>query len=176
MSCKDCNNKDNTVKIILSIDGEEHVMTWCENCASKHGFHSPFEEKPFPLDNLIAAITQKNLPVKYDNIANPVCPNCGLTFHNLLEKGRIGCAVCYRAFGEPMETLLEKIHGSVSHTGRTIKVQPLKKHPANVDADGQPPRHNENKLKLELKNAIETENYEHAARLRDQLQALKAGA
>lgn len=174
MSCDDCKDKDNAVNIILSIDGQEYTVAWCDNCAHQHGFHSPFEEKPFPLNNIIASVTnteidtQKNLPAKYDNVANPVCPNCGLTFHSLLEQGRIGCANCYSAFGKPMEMLLEKIHGASAHTGRKVKVEPIKKRtPVKAKVN------REEKLHLELKKAIEQEDYEHAAELRDKLQALK---
>jgi protein arginine kinase activator len=166
MSCDDCGNPK-PVNIKISINGKNHQIAWTQSEAMQNGFHSPFDQDPFPLGEIVATALKKNLPVKFNNKENPRCPNCGLSFLELLQVGRIGCADCYRAFGEQMDALLEKIHGTAIHSGEIMEpkvgsTKPVKKKISKKD-----------RLRLELKKAIETEDYENAARLRDKLKALE---
>lgn len=166
MGCDNCGD-DNIVQIKFKIDGEDHWVSWDENEAKKYGFHSVFDNEPFPLSDIIASVLQKNLPARYDSANNPKCPNCGLSFIELLDIGRIGCAQCYAAFGEQMEVLLEKVHGTKTHVGH----EPMKK-----PRQPQKPAKRlskKDRLEIKLNNAIETEDYEQAARLRDQIKELE---
>ncbi len=175
MSCDKCNGNNKEVNIKVKIDGEDHAIAWNENQAQDAGFHSVFENKDFPLSDLIATVLKKNLPAKVESKNNPKCPTCGLTFLELLEVGRIGCAHCYAAFGSQMEILLEKIHGSAMHVGfvheRTETFKPIRNE--SKQEEQAPELSREDKLKMELEEAIENEDYEKAARIRDQLKAME---
>lgn len=178
MSCDKCNSNNKNVNIKINIDGENHAIGWSDSQASQAGFHSVFENKDFPLSDLIASVLKKNLPASVETKDNPKCPNCGLTFLELLEIGRIGCAHCYAAFGNQMEILLDKIHGSAMHVGfvheRTESFDPI----MNIEQTNklESELSEEEKLKLELEEAIECEDYEKAARLRDLLKGIEAAS
>ena len=182
MSCDKCDGygKNKDINIKFKIDGEEHSASWSEMQAKEFGFHSVFENADFPLGDIIASVLKKdlagNLPAKLDSKSNPKCPNCGLTFFELLEVGRIGCAHCYAAFGDQMEILLEKIHGSAMHVGfiHEREGRPMAEKKAVSKPKARPKKKisKEEKLRTELKRAIDVEDYENAARLRDILQTM----
>jgi protein arginine kinase activator len=166
MNCDNCND-DHVVHIKLKIDGEEHWIHWDEAEAKANGFHSIFDNELFPLPDIIASALEKDLPAKYDSENNPRCPDCGLSFLELLDIGRIGCARCYTAFADQMDILLDKIHGASRH----VACGPRKTSPEAEKTETRLSK--KDNLKLELKKAIETENYERAARLRDKLKKLE---
>ena len=93
------------------------------------------------------------------------CPICGITFADFRKGGRLGCAYDYVAFEDDLEPLLVNIHGSLQHVG---------KEPTNQS--GSPERqHRLMQLKVEMKEAVEKEDYETASRLRDKITAVESG-
>ncbi len=93
------------------------------------------------------------------------CPICGITFADFRKGGRLGCAYDYIAFEEDLELLLVNIHGSLQHVGKI---------PTNQT--GSPERQFRlMQLKLEMKEAVEKEDYEAASRLRDKISAVESG-
>ncbi len=78
------------------------------------------------------------------------CPLCHATFRSFSKDGKVGCPECYRTFSRELESTIRSIHGNVRHIGRQ-KQDEL------------------NSLKAQLKTAIEEENFELAATLRDQI-------
>jgi protein arginine kinase activator len=82
-----------------------------------------------------------------------------MTFAEFKRLGRVGCAECYSAFASQLEPLVRRIHGSCQHVGRGTQPGPK---PA------------QEKVRLEqlrdaLAAAVEQEDYEKAASLRDAL-------
>lgn len=91
------------------------------------------------------------------------CKGCGATFAVLAKSGKVCCPLCYEAFAQELEPTIRSLHGNVTHTGRA----PAKRRAASEK---------KNKLRTlreELKEAIQTENFEKAASLRDQIRALE---
>ena len=73
--------------------------------------------------------------------------------------GRLGCPQDYQVFRQALEPLLAKIHRSTRHAGKT---------PAHAAANSA--RQLElMQLRQQLRQAVETEAFEEAARLRDQI-------
>lgn len=92
------------------------------------------------------------------------CPNCGITFREFRESGRLGCPLDYDIFREQLLPLLENIHGETEHTGKIPKSTPTKSR-----------QHYELiRLRRELADAIKHEAYEAAAKLRDEIQAFES--
>ena len=167
MLCQDCNKRDATIHLTQIVNNEKIVLNLCKICAEKRGFHSPFEQMPFPLaefvTGMIGPVKDKGLDREgKGELHDHKCPSCGLTFSEFGRVGRLGCAVCYQAFRPEMTDILRKIHGSAEHRGHTA-IQPTE--------DLQPLRE-ENRLRDELRKAIESENFEVAACLRDQIRNL----
>jgi len=91
------------------------------------------------------------------------CTCCGLMKEELDKTAKFGCDVCYDIFSDFIENFLKKSHGTIKHTGKL---------PRRKGADIQLEQRTSN-LRSLLKSAIEAENYEEAARLRDEIRAME---
>ena len=96
--------------------------------------------------------------------SGPQCPHCGLSKSDFEKTGRLGCPRCYETFGRALQPLLKKIHRGGKHYGKV------------------PARHMESDILAErlfllqdrLQKSISAEDYEEAACLRDNIEALKS--
>jgi protein arginine kinase activator len=91
------------------------------------------------------------------------CPNCGISYREFREAGRFGCSHDYVIFRERLLPLLENIHNDTEHRGKFPKRAPM-------DSENQ---YRLIQLRKELTAAVESEKYEEAATLRDQIQSLE---
>ncbi len=161
MLCQDCKKKESSVHLTQIINNEKVVLNLCKNCAENRGFHSPFENMPFPLAEFVTGMmgVGSSLPAKSKkkSLAGKKCQFCGLTFEDFGKVGRFGCGQCYKTFGSDLLDLLRKIHGSNEHRGKV---------PSGT-ADTVKVIREERKLRDELKMAIEQEDFEKAAEIRD---------
>ncbi|MEY4180938.1 MAG: hypothetical protein RLY70_4513 [Planctomycetota bacterium] len=90
------------------------------------------------------------------------CPKCGITFHEFRQQGRLGCAHDYDHFQRELEPLLSNIHGEKVHCG---------KRPRTAGAEALV-RAELNRLKEQMREAVDKEQYELASQLRDQIRKL----
>lgn len=90
------------------------------------------------------------------------CPHCGITFKQFRSQGRLGCPRDYEVFRTELLPLLENIHSETQHVGKV---------PPKI-SDSSRRQHDLIRLRSELKAAIDDEQYEAAARLRDEIQQL----
>jgi protein arginine kinase activator len=163
MICQNCGQVAETVKIKLTENGETKTASLCTACAAQIGFHSPLDDQPFPLSAILSQMFETPelpLPESYPDL---VCPNCFQTYEEFARDGRFGCGRCYDAFREKLIPLMSHLHGDSVHRGRV---------PESISNDGQIMREEE-RLNWELKAAIEREDYERAAELRDQLETIE---
>lgn len=93
-------------------------------------------------------------------VSQRVCPVCKISFAEFRTTGRLGCANDYRAFETELRPLLENIHGSTKHVGRSPHHQGAGPNTALLS------------LRKELQQAISEENYERAAQIRDEIDRL----
>ena len=167
MLCQDCNKKEATIHLTQIVNNEKVVLNLCKKCAEKRGFHSPFEQMPFPLAEIVSGMVGPLKPVKkgkHGKADGPdiKCPNCGLTFAEFGRVGRLGCSQCYISFKPELTDLLRRIHGSAEHRG----------HVAEAPITNLKSIREDKKLREELRKAIEDENFEAAAELRDRIREL----
>jgi len=164
MLCQDCKKQPATVHLTQIVNNEKVVLSLCKDCAAKRGFHSPLDNVPFPLAEILSGlIQQQQYKPKKEEKDNLQCPNCGLTFNDFTHLGRFGCGECYKTFRSRLESIMRKIHGSSLHKGKLPAADP-----------NQPlPIKEEKRLEEALKKAIECEDFERAADLRDKLKAIK---
>ncbi|MEZ5357365.1 MAG: UvrB/UvrC motif-containing protein [Candidatus Zixiibacteriota bacterium] len=166
MKCQDCGGSDATVNLTQIINNEKVVLNLCKDCAAKRGFHSPLDNIPFPLANFLAGMMEAEKTAgesKAVMTTDLTCSKCGLTFSEFSRLGRFGCGNCYQTFREKLQPLLRKIHGSSLHRG---KLPPMLSEDATIIKEQE-------RLEDELKHAIDTEDFERAADLRDKLKSLK---
>ena len=162
MKCENCGKNDASVHFTQIRDQKKVEMHLCKDCAKSKGFHNPLEDKDFPLAEFLTSMVNPEAG-KSDPIARLVCSECGMRFVDFSRVGRFGCGHCYTAFRAPLEDLFRKIHGATRHRGRTAPRQP--ETTQNLVEE-------EVRLKEELKRAVEREDFELAAELRDRLKSL----
>lgn len=169
MVCQDCKNKEAQVHFTQIVNNEKTSLSLCKDCAAARGFHSPLDNMPFPLANILSGLAA-DLPQKYQpNVADDlVCESCGLTFEQFTRQGRFGCGDCYKAFRNRLEMIMRKIHGASLHRGKNPEFTQ-----SDVDAAMPLSIKEEERLQSELEKAINEEEFERAAELRDKLKTLK---
>ena len=91
------------------------------------------------------------------------CPECGLKFLDFRNTHRLGCANDYQVFRNELMPLLENIHGDTRHCGKTPR-----RYPQTKQAEAELLQ-----LRQKLRRAIDREDYEEAARVRDQIKTLE---
>lgn len=161
MLCDICNKKKATVHLTEIIDDQMSEMHLCEDCAREKSVQM---EQQFGLADLLAGLSDFGKQVKDVEKVKLQCPNCGTTYDDFRKLGRLGCSECYTAFREQLLALLKKIHGSSQHLGKT---------PAKVPQPVKDKIDTLQDLRRQLQEAIQMENYEKAAALRDRIREME---
>ncbi|MFH0913116.1 MAG: UvrB/UvrC motif-containing protein [Candidatus Omnitrophota bacterium] len=161
MLCDICGKNPATVHLTEIIDEQMNELHLCEECAHQKSLQM---EQQFGLSDLLAGLVEFERPAAKDAESVAVkCANCGLTYAEFKKIGRLGCGECYNAFRKYLGVLLKKIHGSCQHAGKSpFKVTGVIKKKMDVQ-----------ELRQRLQKAIETEAFEEAARIRDQIREME---
>ena len=165
MLCDVCHKIEASVHLTEIINDKVMKLNLCEECAMKK---SSDMEEHFGLGELLAGLTEFGESVKAPTrgTVKIKCPNCGLTYSDFKRRGRLGCSECYNAFQSKLTPLLKRLHGSEHHVGKVpIKV------PDDIKTEAVSKLQ---ELRLKLKKAIAIEEFEEAAKLRDQIRDLEA--
>ena len=168
MICEYCHVREATVHFTKIANEQTVVMHLCQECAQKmQGFS--FGIHPGMISDFLQALfeaeSNKHFLQPQDE-AEGMCPLCGMTLAKIQQFGKIGCSECYETFETQLEILLRKIHGSGFHVGK-------------VPSRGWSELRSKNKLaqlRLKLQNAVQSEEFEDAAVLRDQIKELEKTA
>lgn len=172
MLCQDCKKREAQVHLTQIVNNEKIALSLCKECASARGFHSPLDTTPFPLAEILKGLAMNvGMAGKSATATSSLtCPVCHLSFEEFTRQGRFGCGECYRTFRPQLEMIMRKIHGASLHRGKAPIVM------AGEQSDDQPiPVREEERLEAELKKAIESEDFERAAEIRDKLKSIKRG-
>lgn len=140
---------------------EVQELHLCESCAQEYLSNS---EPPPPSESFPEKLAEFASEHEMDELDQLVCPNCGITFREFRSQGRLGCPHDYIAFQRELTPLLENIHGETQHEGKFPKRAP----------GASQRQYHLIKLRSQLRTAIEQENYEAAAGLRDEIQSLES--
>jgi protein arginine kinase activator len=164
MLCQDCKKSEANVHFTQVVGNKKITLNLCRECAEKRGFHPPLENSPFPLKEFISGMIEEPRKKKelYPELA---CPQCQMGFADFSKRGKIGCGKCYETFRPQLRDLLRKIHGTSEHKGKTPQTR----------TEELIPLREERRLRGELKQAIQDENFESAAKIRDQIKGLLKG-
>ena len=164
-NCDRCDNQA-TVHLTEIKGGHKTERHLCENCA--RSLHVPQAAKELQklLKSFDPTVTALVKPSRGDTGTGTSCPECGLTWAEFRQRGRFGCARDYELFANEVERLLKRIHGSTSYSGKSPRSGTPVPGSAALDALGS--------ARKALQAAIDAENYEEAARLRDEITRLGA--
>ena len=98
-----------------------------------------------------------------------------MTWEAFQQNGLLGCSECYDHFKDVLPPLLRSLHGHTEHIGKKPAADASAQKGAATTIDVEPAAESElERLKSAMKQAVETENFEEAARLRDAIKALEA--
>lgn len=166
MICQRCQERPATIHLTKVINYEKTELHLCEVCAKTAGGELGITIEPnFTFQNLIAGLLEGelNLYQHPSNVPEIYCQSCGLTLSDFRNHGLLGCGDCYKYFQNNLEPLFKRVHGGVSHTGKVPrrtggKVRVKKE----ID-----------QLKIDLQLAINNEEYEKAAVIRDEIRRLQ---
>ncbi|MFO7814252.1 MAG: UvrB/UvrC motif-containing protein [Halanaerobiales bacterium] len=162
MLCDKCKKKEASIHITKYVDDEKSEVYLCEECARETGHID--DNDVFSFKNLIAGIlnpTTKDYELQQGETLK--CEECGMSYDEFIKAGEVGCANCYDIFEDKLRPLVKRIHGSEKHIGKAP--EDMNKY-LQVKKDIK-------QLKKEMEKVIETENFERAAELRDEIYALE---
>ena len=159
--CRRC-SKPATLHITELRQGEATEIHLCESCAKD--YLSQAEEMSTPDSDLQFDQLDESDQPEVSGMDDRVCPNCGITFREFRSQGRLGCQHDYVAFETDLIPLIENIHGETQHCGKLPRRAP----------DSSRRQHQLIRLRSDLKLPVEEEDYETAARLRDEIQEVEA--
>jgi len=164
MSCDQCRERDAVIHLTQIVNEQVTTLHLCERCAAEKGVDSPGAVAKTPLGSFLAAMG-KELPEQSPTPrSTDTCATCGGSLQDFRESGRLGCPDCYRSFEVPLKDLLRRLHGSTHHLGERYAEQ------------GEGPgngRERATQLREQLRVAVESENFELAAELRDRLRVVE---
>jgi protein arginine kinase activator len=158
MVCDVCNANAATVFLTQIVDGKMQKVNLCEACSKEKGVTDP---TGFALADLLLGLGAAQEIEKSSAVQR--CPTCGFSQTDFKKTGRLGCPTCYETFAEGLDSLLKAMHKGTAHTGK-------------IPARQMRGAHLENELKTlrgRLEKAVAQENYEAAAKIRDQIQQLE---
>ena len=163
MKCDACGLRDALIHVRQMQKNGFQELHLCEECAQERGYIRE-EDAEISVGDLLAGLiggTQAK-----DGLPSPAaCPRCGLAAAEFRKRGRAGCADCYEAFGDDLRRILSQMAPRPRHAGK------LPRELAGPVTDGT----DREELAAELRAAVEGEDYERAARLRDRIRDLDGG-
>ena len=170
MPCEQCHEREAVIHLTQIVNEQVTTLHLCERCAAEKGVESPGSQPKTPLGTFLAAMGQELPEQAPAPRAGDNCPRCGGSLQDFRESGRLGCPDCYRSFEVPLRDLLRRLHGSTHHMGERYADR---ENGAATSPPGPEERHQAAELREQLRLAVETENFELAAELRDRLRVLE---
>ncbi|MBI2252625.1 MAG: UvrB/UvrC motif-containing protein [Armatimonadetes bacterium] len=162
MFCDDCKKHPATfhlTKIVNNVGTEIHL---CAECASQRMGDNFFTEPPVIVANIFSSLLpiQGPKPIKIKE----QCGFCKLNFQEFINSGFLGCSECYKYFANLLGDFLRKIHGTNQHLG---KIQKRRGRKIQLRRDIQ-------HLREDLRKAVQIEDYEKAAKIRDKIKKMES--
>ena len=158
MKCQQC-EKPATIHITEITGPELDELHLCEDCGKIYlSQQEPVSDSTMsPQFKLIEDADELTA------LQQQVCEICGSSFYEFRHSGRLGCPHDYVCFEAELEPLIVNIHAATDHVGKRPK--------RGVNSSEQQVLLV--RMRQEMKEAIEREDYETASSLRDQIQELE---
>jgi protein arginine kinase activator len=164
MQCELCKIKAATVHLTEIVDGHRTESHLCQACAQKEGISI---KSQLSLNELLSSLIAAHQQTDEQGLAEAEksCSVCGMTMDMFRKQAVLGCPNDYEVFGKTLEQLIEKAHdGNLRHKGKI---------PAGVSQEEVLNTNKKEELKKQLDRAVAAEDYELAAKLRDQLKTIQ---
>ncbi len=162
LGCQACKKAAATVHTTdITPDGEKRERHLCDNCAQEEGV-IPKSQPHMPINEILSGLVVQKTTIQ--QLADLTCPSCKMRFVEFRNSGLLGCVCDYDAFEKALLPLIERAHdGAGHHIG---KVPRRLGTPRSAESDLI-------RLRRELNRAVDGEQYEEAARIRDRIRTLE---
>jgi len=158
--CHLCSNAA-TVHLTDIVNGHKNETHLCQGCAEKKQL---LNKQELNLSAILQTVIGPHIGAQTDDLARLTCPDCGIKYMEFKAEGRLGCPRDYDVFQSALMPLLERIHRATRHTGKQPR-RDRRRDGWHVEVGA---------LRQKLREAVDSENYEEAARLRDMLRQKEA--
>ncbi|MCI8471033.1 MAG: hypothetical protein HFJ35_06195 [Clostridia bacterium] len=193
MLCDNCGKRDANVKYSENINGRKKELNLCEECSKKLGITSMDFSMPIDFSSFFGEVMEDfampelmSMPL-FNEIKALKCDNCGYTFEDIANTGKLGCGNCYDIFQERLDPIIRRMQGANHHVGRVGKIidnkieEKMKNQTNPSKENNNQKERTEKEVKLEkcqkeLKQAIKEERYEDAAKIRDEIKKIEKEA
>ncbi|NJD10232.1 MAG: hypothetical protein FIB01_07240 [Gemmatimonadetes bacterium] len=162
MRCDDCGENEAILHVTKIENNQMHTYHLCEGCASAKGLEAAGAGE-YPLTDFLEQVGRGT----GGSASVGPCPYCGMKLEEFKKLGRLGCPQCYVAFAPHLTPLLRRLHGAVQHLGKVY----LPPDPTRAQQQERLAG-----LRRKLDRAVQTEDFERAAELRDQIRALEGAS
>ena len=168
MLCQMCGQHPATTHIKTIVNGKLTQAHLCADCAKKQGYGNLFADWGSGFGSLLSGFMGSAAPARQVTR----CPCCGASFEDITRSGKIGCAECYHTFRGQLLPIIQRIHGTAQHKGKVPGSSALRVTDTNnkIVAVEETPLEEKKRL---LKQAIEVQDFERAAVLRDEIKELE---
>ena len=161
MLCQFCKKREATIHVTNVESNAIRAIHICATCAEERGIDE-LKKSNFAMTDFVAGLFDSAFAASEKEAGSESCPNCGTSYSGFQEMGRLGCSQCYEFFQKQLLPLLRSIHGNTRHSGKIPQ-----RFGKQVSL-----RRKVRKLQEELDAAIQLEQYERAAELRDEIRKL----
>ena len=181
MLCDNCGKREANVRYSENINGRKKELHLCEECSKKLGIENIDFNMPIDFSSFFGGLledfgTNDFMPL-FNEVKQLKCDNCGYTFEDIVNTGKLGCENCYSVFENRLDPIIKKIQGSNKHVGRTGKIIDSKISEKINNKDSKTENNKDvskvEKLQNDLKKAIKEEKYEEAAKIRDEIKKIE---
>ncbi len=171
--CDHCGQREAVIHLTQIVDNTVTTQHLCESCAADKGVDTVAQVAKHPLGDFLASLGEGAAGGAAGAAAGEAlaCPQCGATLLDFRQTGRLGCAHCYLTFEAPLRDLLRRVHGNTQHQGERYRAPGSA--PGAEGTDGGAAGPEIGALRDRLRRAVEAEDFEEAARLRDAIRGLE---
>ncbi|GAA0503274.1 protein-arginine kinase activator protein McsA [Salinibacillus aidingensis] len=171
MKCQECEKRPATVHFSQVVNGEKTEVHLCEYCAQEKGYMDQYNQN-FSFQDLLSGLFnfdsgtsfKESQGSSFQSNHSLQCDKCGMTYEEFKRRGKFGCDQCYETFDQHLNPIFRRVHsGNTTHDGKI---------PKRVGGNLHLKR-NLQQYRLELQKLIEKEQFEEAAKMRDQIRELE---
>jgi protein arginine kinase activator len=165
--CSVCKEKPATLFLTkISADNKKQNLDLCDACAKAKGLDDDPTAFLVPDADIMLGLGAAQEITQTTGGVDLKCPRCGFSQADFKKSGRLGCPECYQVFAEGLEGLLKTMHKGTRHVGKSPEVIRHTRDTAERFKS----------LQKKLAKAVESEDFESAAKVRDELKELSPRA
>ncbi|MEY8336619.1 UvrB/UvrC motif-containing protein [Lachnospiraceae bacterium 62-35] len=193
MLCEKCKVREATIQYTEVVNGVRTEHNFCSQCARELDFgqYSTIFDSDFPLGKLLSSLLGVGGSSEEERMNQVICPSCKTSYGEFVKNSRFGCPDCYEVFDLLISEKIKQLQGSNSHKGKKPKYSPFMQYEPFVKREGKEEKESQKApkeeslaevsraaqiavLDRERRAAVEREDYDRAAKLRDRIRELKA--